>query len=101
MTKQITHSNSLNQDNFQEEGFFLLVQDACPECERLKRMLAGPLKGQYDSSITLLHRQDNEDAFQQLAKKHSIRTTPAFINSASGEVLLRTGLGEVKAFLSR
>lgn len=97
---QITHTTTPNQSNL-ERPFVLLIQDACPECERMKKMLAGPLKGQFNDRIQFLHRQVDETRFLELSETHDIRTTPALVNAQSGEVLFRTGLGEVRAFLNK
>ncbi|MDR6218248.1 thioredoxin fold domain-containing protein [Deinococcus soli (ex Cha et al. 2016)] len=78
----------------------LLTQDDCPSCERLKRMLAQPLKGQYDARVRTVHRQRDPDAFAALSAQHDVRATPALIHTPSGAALrVPSGLGEVKAFL--
>lgn len=82
-----------------ELTFALLTQDDCPNCDRLKRMLAQPLKGQYDARVQVIHRQQQPDAFAALTAQHDLRATPALIHTPSGDVLrVPGGLGEVKAF---
>lgn len=79
--------------------FTLLTQDECPNCERLKLMLKGPLKGQFDDQIRTVHRQSQPEEFEALTKQHSIQSVPALIDS-QGRVLVKLGgLGEVRAFL--
>ncbi|TSA87930.1 thioredoxin [Deinococcus detaillensis] len=80
--------------------FVLLTQNDCPNCERLKMMLAKPLKGQFDEQIMTVHRQNDADEFAALTAAHFIQTTPALLHLPSGKVLLQTsGLGEVQRFL--
>lgn len=80
--------------------FVLLTQDNCPNCERLKLMLDKPLRGQFESQIEVVHRQQQAEAFAALTEKCSVRSTPALIHRASGRVLLNTGsMGEVRSFL--
>lgn len=79
--------------------FILLTQDDCPNCERLKKMLSGPLKGQFDDQIEVIHRQSRLDDFTALAQAHRIQSAPALLRRG-GTLLLNTGgLGEVRAFL--
>ncbi|QFP75214.1 thioredoxin [Deinococcus sp. AJ005] len=81
--------------------FVMLTQDDCPSCERLKLMLAKPLKGQFESQIEVVHRQQHAEAFFALTERSGVRSTPALIHRASGKVLLNTGgLGEVRGFLT-
>ena len=76
----------------------LLTQDACPECDRLKLMLKGPLKGRYDGRIQILNRQDQPEAWARVAEASGVQKTPALI--AGERVLLRTeSLHEVRTFL--
>lgn len=82
--------------------FILLTQDQCPNCERLKKMLAGPLKGQFDAQIQTLHRQSAPTDFEAVTGQYGVQSVPALIHRESGAVLRDTGgLGEVKAFLQR
>lgn len=82
--------------------FIILSQDDCPRCERLRAMLAGPLRGRYDGDVTVVHRQSQPDTFQNLAERYGVKTTPAVVHLPSGEVLLDTGsLGAVDTFLRR
>ena len=82
--------------------FLLLTQDACPECERQKQMLARPLRGHYDDLIRTVHRQNDAAEFAALAERHGLRRTPVLIHAGSGELLTRTGSpGEVRGFLER
>lgn len=84
-----------------ERPFVLLTQEHCPNCERLKKMLAGPLKGAFDGQIVTVHRQSEPDIFGELVQLHGIQSVPALLHS-SGAVCLNTGgLGEVKAFLEQ
>ena len=81
--------------------FVLLTQDNCPNCERLKLMLARPLKGQFDSQIVTVHREQNATEFGALTEQYGVQSTPALIDRERGEVLRNTGgLGEVKNFLT-
>ena len=81
--------------------FVLLTQNDCPNCERLKMMLAKPLRGQFDDQILTVHRQHDADEFTALTAAHHIQTTPALLHLPSGRVLLNTGgLGEVQRFLA-
>lgn len=85
-----------------ERPFALLTQDDCPSCERLKRMLAGPLRGAFTDRIELIHRQSVPDIFAQLVQAHGVQSVPALIHRPSGAVLRRTdGLGEVRQFLGQ
>ncbi|GAA5533327.1 thioredoxin [Deinococcus aluminii] len=85
-----------------ERPFVLLTQEHCPQCERLERMLAGPLKGQFTGQIEVVHRQQRPAEFEALAQAYGIRATPMLLHRPSGEVLLGpTGLGEVHRFLGR
>ncbi|GGM16807.1 thioredoxin [Deinococcus aerophilus] len=80
--------------------FVLLTQDHCPSCERLKLMLARPLKGQFDAQIEVVHRQQQPRAFAALTESSGVRSTPALIHRSTGRVLLNTGgLGQVRGFL--
>lgn len=82
-----------------ERPFVLLTQDDCPNCERIKKMLAGPLKGAFAEQIEVVHRQHSTERFAALAQAHQIQSVPALIH-ANGAVLLNTsGLGEVQRFL--
>lgn len=84
-----------------ERPFVLLTQDACPGCERLKKMLAGPLKGQFDEKIEVVHRQSDPAHFEALTAQFGVRSAPALIRRADGEQVRDAGsLGEVKAFLT-
>lgn len=84
-----------------ERPFILLTQDHCPTCERLERMLAGPLKGQFIGQIEVVHRQQHPAEFEALARAHGLRTTPALIHRPSREVMTApAGLGEVRRFLN-
>ncbi len=84
-----------------DRPFLLLTQDHCSSCERLKKMLAGPLRGQFDDQIEVVHRQTRSAAFEQLATQYSLRSVPALIRRADGAQLRETGgLGLVKEFLS-
>lgn len=81
--------------------FALLTQDQCVNCDRLKLMLAKPLKGQFDSQITTVHREQNAMEFEELAAQYGVASTPVLIDLERGEVLRNTtGLGEVKKFLT-
>lgn len=89
-------------DTDQTRPFVLFTQDQCPQCETLKRMLALPLRGAFDNQIEVLHRQEQPDAFAQLAEAHALARTPALLHRPSGKLLLDTGsLGAVKAFLTQ
>lgn len=82
-----------------DRPFLLLTQDDCPNCERLKKMLAGPLKGAFDEQIEVVHRQSNPERFSELAQTHQVQSLPVLVHH-SGAVLLNTsGLGEVQRFL--
>ena len=82
--------------------FLLLTQDACPGCERLKRMLAGPLRGTFDGRIRAVHRQSDPEAFAALTAQYGVQSVPALIRVSDGEQARNVdGLGEVRAFLSR
>lgn len=81
--------------------FALLTQDNCPNCERLKLMLAQPLRGQFDAHIDVLHRSGHPEEFMALAREYRVQATPALIDRQFGRTLTQTGsLGEVRAFLS-
>lgn len=83
-----------------ERPFLLLTQNDCPNCERLKKMLAGPLKGQFDSQIEQVHRQSEPEQFAMLAERFGVRSVPALIRRADGTQPRDSGsLGEVKGFL--
>lgn len=80
--------------------FLLLTQDACPGCERLKKMLAGPLKGDFDAQIEVVHRQSAPERFGALTEQFGVRSVPALIRRADGEQVRDAGsLGDVRAFL--
>lgn len=96
MTNPSSESNMTDH-----KPFTLLTQDNCPNCDRLKLMLRGPLKGQFDSQIQTVHRQSQPEAFEALTAQHHIQSVPALID-AEGRVMVNLGgLGEVKAFLQR
>jgi len=81
--------------------FLMLTQDDCHECERLKQMLARPLKGRYDAMIEVVHRTDHPEAFAEQVERYHLRKTPVLIHPASGDVLTDTAsLGAVGAFLN-
>ncbi|GGO31612.1 thioredoxin [Deinococcus humi] len=85
----------------QTPPFVLLTQDDCPNCERLKLMLEKPLRGQFDSQIEVVHRQQHAAAFTALSESSGVQSTPVLIHRASGRVLVNTGgLGEVRGFLT-
>lgn len=85
-----------------DRPFVLLTQDDCPNCERLKRMLAGPLKGQFDDQIETVHRQRQPEGFDRWVSHYDLRSVPALIRLADGAQVRETGgLGEVKGFLSQ
>jgi len=76
-----------------DRPFLLLTQGACPGCERLKKMLAGPLRGQFDSHIEVIHRQSAQERFDALS-------VPALIRVSDGTRAHDPGsLGAVRAFL--
>lgn len=80
--------------------FILLTQDDCPQCERLKKMLTAPLKGQFDAHIKTIHRQQHPTEFKQLTETHAVRSVPAII-AQNGEVLRQTqNLSDVRSFLT-
>lgn len=82
--------------------FVMLTQDACPGCERLKKMLAGPLKGQFGSQIEVVHRQSDPETFEALSTQYGVRSVPALIRlSDQAQVRDPGSLGEVKAFLDQ
>lgn len=84
-----------------DKAFVMLTQDDCPNCERLKKMLAGPLKGQFDAQIQTVHRQSAPEQFDQLTAQYNLRSVPALIRVADGMQVRDAGsLGEVKAFLA-
>lgn len=85
-----------------DKPFLLLTQDNCPNCERLKKMLAGPLKGAFDDQIELVHRQSQPEEFGQWVTRYDLQSVPALIR-LSDDVRMRDtgGLGEVKGFLSQ
>ncbi|GAA5504401.1 thioredoxin fold domain-containing protein [Deinococcus antarcticus] len=84
-----------------EHPFVLLTQNDCPNCERLKKMLSGPLRNAYQGSIRVVHREEQAEEFTTLADLHGIQSVPTLIH-ATGAVLRNTGgLGEVKLFLER
>ncbi|MGY2896544.1 thioredoxin [Deinococcus sp. UYEF24] len=81
--------------------FVMLTQDACSECERLKQMLARPLKGKYDALIEVVHRAAQPEEFAAQVERYHLSKTPVLIHPASGSVLTQTAsLGEVSAFLN-
>lgn len=81
--------------------FALLSQDNCPNCERLKAMLRGPLRGQFDDQIEVVHRQEQPERFAELAEAYGVKTAPALLNLQKKTALLVTnGLGEVRTFLT-
>ena len=81
--------------------FILLTQDSCPMCERLKMMLRGPLKGEFDDRIEVVHLQSDEARFQELVAQHGIQKTPTLLHAESGRRLLNDqSLHEVKTFLT-
>lgn len=83
-----------------ERPFLLLTQDACPGCERLKKMLAGPLRGQFDSHIEVIHRQSAQERFDALSAHFGVRSVPALIRVSDGTRAHDPGsLGAVRAFL--
>lgn len=79
--------------------FILLTQDNCPNCDRFKLMLKGPLKGQFDDQIQTVHRQSHPEQFEALTSQHHIQSVPALIDGRGRVLLNLGGLGEVKAFL--
>lgn len=82
--------------------FLLLTQDACPNCERLKKMLAGPLRGQFDEQIEMVHRESEPERFIALAEQFELRSVPVLIRRVDGLQLKNHGsLGEVKGFLTQ
>lgn len=62
--------------------FILMTQDNCPKCERLKLMLAKPMKGMYDDRIEIVHRQTNPEKFMELAAQFNVQATPTLISIA-------------------
>lgn len=91
----------MTDSQVQTAPFVMLTQDDCPNCERLKLMLEKPLRGQFESQIEVVHRQQHAEAFSALTESSGVRSTPALIHRASGKVLLNTGgLGEVRGFLT-
>lgn len=83
-----------------DKPFVLLTQDNCPNCDRLKKMLAGPLKSQFHDQIEVIHRQMMPEWFEELTAQHGVRSTPALIRVTDGAQVRDPGsLGEVKGFL--
>ncbi len=80
--------------------FVILSQDDCPRCERLKMMLAQPLRGRYQGDLTVIHRQTQPELFKTLAEIYSVSSTPVIIHQASGKVLSAVeSLLSVRTFL--
>lgn len=85
----------------EDRPFVLLTQDVCVSCERLKAILAKPLKGAFDDRIEVVHLQANEERFRSLVRHYDARKTPMLIHRESGRRLLDDGsLFEIKAFLN-
>lgn len=82
-----------------ERPIALLTQDDCPNCERLKKMLAGPLKGAFDGQIEVVHRQSSPERFSELAQTHQVQSLPALVHHGGAVLLNTSGLGEVQRFL--
>ncbi|WP_291426856.1 thioredoxin fold domain-containing protein [Deinococcus sp.] len=82
-----------------ERPFILLTQDDCPNCERLKKMLAGPLGGAFDEKIEVIHRQSSPQRFSELAQTHRVQSLPALVHHRGAVLLKTSGLGEVQRFL--
>ena len=80
-------------------NYLLLTQDSCPNCETLKRMIAGPLKGRYDAQIERVHRESDPERFKELTEQYGVQAAPALIRRSDGTRLTRLGIGEVRAFL--
>ncbi|MFC4454784.1 thioredoxin [Deinococcus sonorensis] len=81
-----------------DRPFVLLTQDHCPACERLERMLSGPLKGQFTPQIEVVHRQRDPEEFEHLTRLHAVRSTPTLLHRPSAALLHPTGLSEVHRF---
>ena len=77
----------------------VLTQDSCPKCENLKKFLDLGLKGKYNDQIEFVHRQTQEDRFNELVSQFSVMSTPVMIK---GEEILRdTNPSKVMAFLDK
>ena len=63
-------------------------------------MLAGPLRGQFDRQIEVIHRQSAQERFDALSAQFGVRSVPALLRVADGSGVRDVGsLGAVKAFL--
>ncbi|MDO5733490.1 MAG: hypothetical protein Q4P72_06930 [Eubacteriales bacterium] len=76
---------------------YLLTQDHCPKCEQLEKFLEKGLRGKYDDRIERVHRQTNEEQFNQLVAEHQITATPALING--DRVLRNPSISNLVSFL--
>lgn len=83
--------------------FYLMTQNDCSNCETVKRMLAGPLKKVLNTSdqidLEIIHRETSPQEFESIASTFKVQSTPALINTSTGQQLYRWGLGEVADFL--
>lgn len=80
--------------------YVMLTQDNCNNCERLKLLLAKPMKGEFDSIIDKVHRQSEPERFLALVREYQVATVPVLINLESKEVMTRFDNGlHVKRFL--
>jgi glutaredoxin len=80
--------------------YVMLTQDNCPNCDRLKLLLAKPMKGEYDDKIEIVHRQQNPDEFLTFVKEYGVASTPVIINTEEKTVMNRFDSGvQLKKFL--
>lgn len=77
----------------------MLTQNNCPKCTALKQFLTLGLRNKYADDIEVLNREDDEERFMSLVKKHNIMSTPVLIHE--DEVLVDTAPSKVSDFLAK
>lgn len=77
----------------------MLTQDNCPKCVALKSFLEMGLRNKYADNIEVVKREEKNEEFMDLVKKHDIMATPALV--IGDDVLLDTSPSKVSEFLEK
>ena len=57
----------------------MLTKDNCPKCMALKMFLQMGLKDKYKEDIEIIHKESNEELFEEYVNKYEISSVPVLI----------------------